>query len=57
VDSLTEGNSRAMTKYRGKDRSWSLFFVIGAFCDEGLVDVAKKELKSQINSGILKLAA
>ncbi len=53
----TEGNSRAVSKYRGKDHSWSKFFFIGAFCDERLVEEAKKLLKSQRNSGILVLKA
>jgi len=46
-----------MSKYRGKDHSWSKFFFIGAFCDERLVEKAKKLLKSQRNSGILGLKA
>jgi hypothetical protein len=46
-----------MSKYREKDHFWSKFYFIGAFCDERLVEEAKKELKSQLNSGILGLTA
>jgi len=46
-----------MTKNRGKDHSWSKFFFFGPFRDERLVEDAKKELKSQRNSGILVLKA
>ena len=46
-----------MSKNRGKDHSRSKFFFIGAFCDERLVEEAKKQLKSQRNSGILVLKA
>lgn len=57
MGSATEGKSRAMSKNWGKDHSWSKFLFIGAFCDERLVEEAKKLLKSQRNSGILVFKA